>query len=99
MTIRDVIESRGHFAHAGNPDDAAETWLEVGFDAGEVEAWLKARCFDPNAARDLEDAGVTASMASIKTEAGRGDYVDTIGFKVSDNDLEVDEARELVAAT
>ena len=99
MTIRDVIESHGNFAHGGNPDDAAETWLEVGFDAHEVEEWLRARCFDPNTARDLADAGVTPEMASIKTEAGRGDYVDTVGFKVSDNDLEVDEARELVAAT
>ena len=99
MTIRDVIESHGNFAHGGNPDDTAETWLDVGFDTHEVEEWLRARCFDPNTARDLADAGVTPEMASIKTEAGRGDYVDTIGFKVSDNDLEVDEARELVAAT
>lgn len=25
MTIRDVIERHGHFAHGGNPEDAAET--------------------------------------------------------------------------
>ncbi len=96
MTIRDVIEAHGHFAHGGNPDDAAETWAESGFEAHEVEEWLNARCFDPNAARDLADAGVTAEMARMKTSAGAGDYVETVGFKVSDGDLEAEEARDLV---
>jgi hypothetical protein len=96
MTIRDVIEAHGHFAHGGNPDDTAETWSESGFEAPEVQEWLNARCFDPNAARDLADAGVTAEMARMKTSAGAADYLDTVGFKVSDGDLEVEEARDLV---
>jgi hypothetical protein len=95
-TIRAVVEKHGHFAHGGNPDDTAETWAESGFEADEVEEWLLARCFNPSAARDLADAGVSAEMAKMKTDAGSGDYVDTVGFKVSDGDLEVDEARELV---
>lgn len=95
MTIRDVIEAHGHFAHGGNPD-AAETWADIGFEADEVEEWLRARCFDPNAARDLADAGVTPELAATRTEVGRGDYVDTVGFKVSDGDIEVEEARDLV---
>jgi len=99
MNIRDVIERHGHFAHGGNPDDTAETWAEVGFDGAEVDEWLNARCFDPNAARDLADAGVTPAMACMKTEAGAGDYVDTVGFKVADGDLEVEEARDLVGVT
>jgi hypothetical protein len=98
VTIRDVIERHGHFAHGGNVDDTAETWAECGFEAHEVEEWLRARCFDPGAARDLADAGVTPEQAQMKTSAGAGDYVDTIGFKVSDADLEVDEARDLVGA-
>jgi hypothetical protein len=98
MTIRDVIESHGHFAHGGNPDDATETWAESGFEADEVEEWLNARCFDPSAARDLTDAGVTPEMARMKTSVGAGGYVDTVGFKVSDGDLEAEEARELVGA-
>jgi hypothetical protein len=95
MTIRDVVEAHGYFAHGGNPDDTAETWAESGFEADEVEEWLRSRCFDPNAARDLADAGVTPEMARMKTSVGAGDYVDTVGFKVSDGDLEVEEAREL----
>jgi hypothetical protein len=97
-TIRDVIERHGHFAHGGNPDDTAETWAESGFEAHEVEEWLAARCFDPSAARDLADTGVTPELARTKTNAGAGDYVDTIGFKVSNGDLEVDEARDLAGA-
>jgi hypothetical protein len=34
----------------------------------------------------------------MKTSAGAADYVDTVGFKVSDGDLEVEEARDLVGA-
>jgi hypothetical protein len=98
MTIRGVIERHGHFAHGGNPDDAAETWTESGFSADETDEWLKARCFHPSAARDLADAGVTPEMAATRTEAGSGDYVDTVGFKVADGDLEVEEARDLLGA-
>lgn len=98
MAIRDVIDAHGHFAHGGNPDDTAETWAETGFEAHEVEEWLRARCFNPSAARDLADAGVTPGVAQMKTSAGSGDYTDTVGFKVSDGDLEVEEARDLVGA-
>ncbi len=99
MTIRDVIEAHGHFAHGGNPDDAAETWAECGFEPHEVEEWLRARCFDPNTARDLADAGVSPNLAAMRTGAGRGDYTDTVGFKASDGDLEVEEARDLLGVT
>ena len=96
MTVRQVIERHGHFAHGGNPDDTAEAWAESGFEADEVEEWLLARCFNPSAARDLADAGIAPDMARMKTSAGAGDYVETVGFKVSDGDLEAEEARELV---
>jgi hypothetical protein len=99
MTVREVIERHGHFAHGGNPDDAAETWIESGFDADGVEEWLNARCFDPSVARDLADAGVAPADARMKTDAGAGDYTDTVGFKVSAGDLEVEEARDLLGVT
>jgi hypothetical protein len=99
MTMRDVIERHGHFAHAGNPDDTTEAWLEAGFEPDEVNEWLGARCFDPGSARDLADADVLPIDARIKTEAGRGDYTDTVGFKVSAGDLEVEEARDLLGVT
>lgn len=69
MTIREVIERHGHFAHGGNSDDTAEAWAEAGFKADEVEEWLNARCLDPSIARDMADAGVPPADARIKTEA------------------------------
>jgi hypothetical protein len=89
MTVKAAVESHGHFAHMGNPDDAAEAWMEAGFDAHEVDEWLRARCFSPGAARDLADGDVSAQLAALKTGAGAGDYVDTVGFKVSVGDLDV----------
>ena len=50
-------------------------------------------------ARDLADAGVTPGDARMKTAAGAGDYTDTVGFKVSTGDLEVEEARDLLRQT
>jgi hypothetical protein len=35
----------------------------------------------------------------MRTEMGRGDYVDTVGFKVADGDLEAEEARDLLGVT
>ncbi|HWA55009.1 MAG TPA: hypothetical protein VG816_12650 [Solirubrobacterales bacterium] len=99
MTVRDVIERHGHFAHGGNPDDTAEAWVEAGFEAHEVEEWLNARCFDPGSARDLADTGMSAAEARMKTDVGSGDYTDTVGFKVSAGDLEVEEARDLLGVT
>lgn len=99
MTVREVIERHGHFAHGGNPDDTTEVWAESGFEAHEVDEWLNARCFDPSSARDLADAGIGAVDAGMKTGAGAGDYTDTIGFKVSAGDLEAEEARDLLGVT
>lgn len=95
MPIRDVIERHAYFAHGGDPDAAVEAWWETGFEAHEVEEWLSARCFSPDTARDLGDAGLTSEMACMPTRDGAGDYVGTVAFKASDGDLGVDEARGL----
>ena len=96
MTIRDVIERPGYFAHRGDPDGACEAWERAGFDAGEVDEWLNARCFDPDAAEDLDDVGITPEMAASKTGAGDGNCFDTVGNKVAVGDLELEEACELL---
>lgn len=99
MTVRGVIERHGHFAHGGDPYETMQAWIEAGFGAHEVDEWLNARCFDPGSARDLADAGVSPAEACMKTNAGRGDYTDMVGFKVSAGDLEVEEARDLLGVT
>ncbi len=98
MTIRDVIERHGYFAQRGDPDGACEAWEEAGFDAGEVDDWLNARCFDADAAEDMDDVGITSEIAASKTGAGNGSYVDTVGYKVAAGDLGLEEACELVGA-
>lgn len=103
MTVRDAIELHAHFAYGEDSDDVTETWAhaweEAGFTGAEVDEWLKARCFQPAAARDLADAGVTPEDAREPTHFGAADYVDTIGYKVANGDLEVDEARQLAGVT
>jgi hypothetical protein len=99
MTILDVILRHAVFVPPdGSLETTLEAWEATGLDAHEVEEWMSARCFVPDAARDLADAGVTPGMARLRTSAGGGAYVDTIGFKVANGDLGVDEARELVGA-
>ncbi len=99
MTVRDAIELHAHFSYGEDRDDVMETWAhvwgEAGFTGAEVDEWLKARCFQPAAARDLADAGVTPEDARELTHLGTDEYSDTIGFKVANGDLEVDEARQL----
>jgi hypothetical protein len=97
VTIRDVIERRGHFAHRGDPDASIEAWEETGFKAGEVDEWLSARCLDPDAAEDMDDLGITIEMAAMRTGAGNGGYVDTVGYQVAAGDLGLEEAGELSA--
>ena len=96
MTLRDVIERHGYLAHGGDPDAASEAWEETGMEPGEVEGWLEARCFDPEAAEDMDEIGITPDMASVRTDAGSGGYVDTVGHKVAAGDLQREEACALL---
>ncbi|HYE15380.1 MAG TPA: hypothetical protein VD968_13110 [Pyrinomonadaceae bacterium] len=80
-------------------EEVAREWLAAGFDdAEEVGDWLAARCFDAEGARALEDAGLTPEQAAVRTRAGRGDYEDTVGFKVTRGDLSLEEARRIVTS-
>ena len=71
----------------GSAEQAAKAWTEAGFDDESADRWLTARCFDPQAARALADMGVSPGQAAKRTRDGGGEYVDTIGFKVSSGDL------------
>jgi hypothetical protein len=73
--------------HLGDPADAAKAWTDAGFDDEQTARWLEARCFDPDAARELDDLSVTPAQASKRTRDGKRDYLDTIAFKVSSGDL------------
>jgi len=95
-----TLERYGEAAHAGAPaETAAYRWLSHGFaDAEDVEDWLAARCFDPARAHELERAGLTPQQAAARTTAGRGNYEDTIAFKIAAGDLSLEEARRIVTS-
>jgi len=76
------LADRGGDAHA-----AAKAWTDAGFDDEQTALWLDARCFDPQAARTLAGLSVSPGQASKRTRDGRGDYLDTIAFKVANGDL------------
>jgi len=72
----------------GNPDAAAKAWSDAGFDDEQTVLWLDARCFRPEAARELADLGVTPKQASVRTRDGGADgRPDTIAYKVANGDL------------
>lgn len=87
-TTVETIRRFGDLAdHLGDPAEAAKAWTAAGFDDEEAAKWLEARCFDPNAARELDDLGVTPGQAATRTRDGKRDYIDTIAFKVASGDL------------
>jgi len=95
-----VLEQYGGAALSGAPaETAAYRWLSHGFaDVEDVEDWLDARCFDPARAHELERAGLTPQQAGARTTAGRGNYEDTIAFKISQGDLSIEEARRIITS-
>lgn len=86
-----TIERRGQLAcPVGRAAWAvAQAWTDAGFGDALTVRWLDARCFDALAARALTELGVTPEQAAVRTRAGHGDYIDTIGFKVASQDLTV----------
>lgn len=87
-TSVDTIKRYGELADRGaDPAVAAGAWTDAGFDDEQTALWLDARCFDPESASDLAALRVTPGQASKRTRDGRGDYIDTIAFKVASGDL------------
>ncbi|HWF34697.1 MAG TPA: hypothetical protein VG295_04985 [Solirubrobacteraceae bacterium] len=86
-THSETIKQFGELAdRGGTPEEAARAWTEAGFGDAMTARWLKARCFDPDAARALAELGVAPEQAAVRTRDG-GDYLDTIAFKVAARDL------------
>jgi hypothetical protein len=85
--IVETIRQFGELAdRGGDPAVAAKAWANAGFDDAMTARWLKARCFDADAARALADLGVKPEQAATRTRDG-GDYLDTVAYKVANGDL------------
>jgi len=82
---------------AGNA--LAVEWIDAGFDdPGEVQEWILARCFSPDHARRLDDAGITPEQAALVTTAGLSSRADTVGHKVSTGEMSLEEARRIITS-
>jgi hypothetical protein len=98
QAICEVLGQQGESALGHQTaEEVARQWLAAGFDdAEEVAAWLRARCFEADRAQALEAAGLTPEQAAMRTTAGTADYEDTIAYKLSHNDLSLNEARRII---
>jgi hypothetical protein len=87
-TVAETISRFGELAlRGGAAEEAARAWTAAGFDDDRTAQWLQARCFDPAAARALEELDVTPQQASKRTRDGRTDALDTIAYKVACGEL------------
>ncbi|MEA2297983.1 MAG: hypothetical protein QOF77_919 [Solirubrobacteraceae bacterium] len=87
-TSAETIERYGELADRGaDPAVVAQGWTDAGFDDAATSRWLDARCFDAAAARALAELDITPNQSSKRTRDGKGDYIDTIGYKVANGDL------------
>ena len=85
-TSAETIKQHSDLIDGDDPGSVAQAWTEAGFDDETATRWLKARCFDAEAARAMADMGVIPEQAGRRTRDGGG-YVDTIAFKVAKGDL------------
>jgi hypothetical protein len=82
-THGETIAKFGQFAERdAGAEAAAKAWTAAGFGDEMTERWLKARCFDPQAARALTELGVLPEQAAVRTRDGDGP-LDTIAHKVA----------------
>lgn len=98
QTIESVLDNSGAWAHGDDIDRAAAEWAELGFDANDVAAWLDARCFDPQAADDLQAAGITPNDAMLRMHAPWAGYIDTLGYIYANGDCSIEQVRAALAA-
>jgi hypothetical protein len=97
VAMVEVIKRHGDFAYGNNsPEAVAIDWDDWNISTDEADAWLSARCFDPKAAHQLDDHDITPEQAGKITKRGTGNYRDTIGYKISNYDLTIEEAIEIL---
>lgn len=87
----EIIAHGGDFARGSEPaQEIADQWEAAGLSPEEAYAYLEAKCYDPEAAAALRDAGVSAAAAAAHHR------YDTIGYEVANRDLSVAEVRRLL---
>ena len=59
----------------------------------EVIRYIKAGAFDPDAVVQMYRSDITPDMAGLRTSAGTGGYSGTVGYKISNGDLRVEDLK------
>ena len=96
--IRKALADAGEWAY-GDFDDldhvAAEGEYD-GFSPARVRQWLASRTWDPGAAAAMSEDGLDPDWAAVISPEGegRGAYVDTRGYKISNGDLRISEVAD-----
>lgn len=99
IRIHDVISRCDALIHGDDVEATVQAWNDARYtdlDSDVVAAWCEAKCFDADSARALETAGVTPQQASETIE--RCGYRETLAYVVSNHDISVSEAVELVSS-
>jgi len=91
----------GAFLTGGAPiEEIVNEWDGEGLTVEEVEGYIAARVFRGEQAAQLKEAGITPEQAATRTgsDVGIGCYGDTLGHKVANGDLSVEEAKAWLEA-
>lgn len=96
MDFEQVLRQQGAWAHGDDIPGTIAGWQSAGFDPEGCQAWLDAGTFDADTARVLADDGITPDQAGqeVGPDVGVGRYAHTIGYKVSNGDLTLTQAKE-----
>ena len=95
MTMREVIENAGDEATGGESVyEVAAQWRDLGFSKEAVECWLAARCFNPNTAAELRDAGIKPVEACLRTD-DRPEA--TLAYRFATGEIDLEYVQESVA--
>lgn len=91
--IAEIIRGALLDSGLGEELEIAQEWVDSGFTADEVKQWAESRTWEPWAAAQLRDRGVTPEQAATVIDGG---YSDTLGYKVSNKDIDTDEAKAIL---
>lgn len=91
-----MLFEAGDRFHDGELESATEEWDATGLSVYAIEAWILADCFEPSVALRFRDNGIHPESTVPITSAGRGEYRESIAYKVSNGDLSFEDALSII---
>ncbi len=88
MDLIAFIESQGDWLTGGEPAQTiAAEWVATGLSEELIRGYIAAKTFQPRAAKELHDQGVTPEQAAEVIDAPLGGYRETRGYILSNGDM------------